>query len=257
MKLVKCAYIPDAHVPYHSQGAVDVMLKWLEYSHGNKPYDYIIVLGDFFDFNGFKTHKKTTREMNADIKTIQEELETGAAILQEIRTIVGKRTTIYFIEGNHEDRLNRYVADKCPELLNMLDVRSMVDTPKLNLQFYPYATKQTIRVPYTKIFVSHAGLSGAKNFADTNIIKGFETLVTGHTHRMQFIRTKSLGGREIHSISPGWLGDGTHPIFDYKKNLDQWTHGILESHTIDKVNYFDLIPISNGKIYKSGVYLEA
>jgi hypothetical protein len=106
--------IPDAQIgyyrnintmeltPFHDLQAITVMLKMLkEY----KP-DTVVILGDFLDCASLSKYLQVSEFQ----LTLQPSLEYAHELLCQVRSIVGPKCKIEYIEGNHERRLSEFIA---------------------------------------------------------------------------------------------------------------------------------------------------
>ena len=98
--------VPDVHRPYHSKKAWATMLRAAKRFCPNK----IIVLGDFVDFYAVSDHDKDP----ARKYKLSDELKSGREGLEELEDLGAEQ--LFFDCGNHEDRLNRYLVRRAPEL---------------------------------------------------------------------------------------------------------------------------------------------
>ncbi len=101
--------IPDTHVPYHDKLAWKEVLRCIKALEPNG----IVIIGDFADFYAVSSHsrdpirKRFLLEEVAEVNKALDQIPTGPSVC--------------FIEGNHEDRLRRYLWDKAPELFGMIN----------------------------------------------------------------------------------------------------------------------------------------
>lgn len=101
--------INDVHVPYHREDALTLALR-----HGKKEnVDAIIINGDMCDFHSISFYEK-----NPEQRDYADEVETCKLVLELIRDLFPK-AMIVFKEGNHEERLWRYLWGKAPELFSL------------------------------------------------------------------------------------------------------------------------------------------
>ena len=103
----KVFVIPDVHVPYHDKKAWGLTLEVIK---DLKP-DVVVSIGDFADFYAVSSFDKDpSRRLNLkwEVDCINKELDRLCQ--------VAKNSQVVFLEGNHEDRLRRYLWKKAQEL---------------------------------------------------------------------------------------------------------------------------------------------
>lgn len=102
----KALVISDVHVPFHDPKAVEIAL-----SHGEQnKVDAVLINGDFCDFYRLSDFDKDPRS-----RPFESELKLCRQGLRSIRQRFPK-ALIVFKEGNHEERLWRYLIRRAPEL---------------------------------------------------------------------------------------------------------------------------------------------
>lgn len=192
-KLKQILFIPDVHVPYEDTKAVELML---EVARREKP-DTVVVMGDCADFYAVSSHAKDPNRVNLL------EWEVGAVndFLDKLDSIGAKE--YIFVSGNHEDRLERYLMNKAPELFNIVRIDKLFNLEKRGWKYVPY--KQDYKVG--KIYVTHdTGRAGAT--AHTDALNAYQdNVVIGHTHRLAYSVVGNARGVPHVGAMFGWLGD--------------------------------------------------
>ena len=96
----------DIHIPHHDPAAVRTAI-----AHGKKlGVDCVIIGGDLCDFYAISAWERDPRRRN-----LGDEVESCKLFLEHLRSVFPK-AQIVLQEGNHEERLWRYVWARCPEL---------------------------------------------------------------------------------------------------------------------------------------------
>ena len=108
----------DLHFPYQREDVFEIISKNL------KGLDAIVFGGDTFNNDALSSFPST------DVPDFDKELIDFYRFISEIRELVPSRITLYFIRGNHESRLYKYIANQAshsqlatfvdPEVINML-----------------------------------------------------------------------------------------------------------------------------------------
>lgn len=237
--LKRIAFIPDCHVPFEDKEAFDLVVRVLEKW---KPH-ILVVLGDFWDFYSVSSHQKSKRMQLVD------ELEAGKERLWELSNLAPKK---YFVEGNHEFRLARYISDRAPELHGWGE-RPADICRAYGWEYTPYRAHTKIGKLYITHDVGHAG-----KHALTQSQAAFEgNLVIGHTHRIASLVTGSVRGDTHVAHMFGWLGDFRTVDYMHKAKMREWSHGFGIGYIEkDGVVHLQAVPIVNGtcvvegKLYK-------
>ena len=243
MKIRQALIIPDCHVPYEDKTAYNLMLECADDMENLYEID---ILGDYADFYNVNFHGKSS--------DIQESLKDEVLI---VRTKLGEirkrypKVKINFIEGNHCFRLNRYLQEKCPDLIGIIDLYSTLNLEKLGINLIPYGPHQKFNVLGTSLIAKHEPIGSGVNPCHATTMQAGGSVIFGHTHRISEWHTTNLEGHQICGINAGWLGDKNHPVFSYVKNFHKWQLGFCTITTLeDNSWYHQLVKI----IEKNGTY---
>ena len=93
-------FIGDTHVPFHDPKAIALTLDFAEWLKPSSVY----LLGDICDFYRLSRWDKDPKR----IETLQDELDQTVHFLDQVRNIVGASCKVYYLEGNHERRIEKY-----------------------------------------------------------------------------------------------------------------------------------------------------
>lgn len=185
--------VPDTHAPFHDVRAWKLMLKA---ARKFKPHT-IVHIGDLADFYAISSHSKDPARQAG----LRDELRVVRALRLQLDRLGATRKV--FCEGNHEDRLRRYQADKAPELEGMFDTDSVLKLSENGWEFVPY--KSHTRVG--KVFFTHdTGNSG--KYTTARALDAFQSsVVIGHHHQTQYAVEGDAAGKHRVGAQFGWLGD--------------------------------------------------
>jgi len=249
VRLEPILIVSDAHRPYHDERAWQLMLK---VGRDIKP-QHIVVIGDLADFYAVSSHSKNPLRT----QQLADELISVNKGLDELDGLKAKNKK--FIAGNHEDRLTRYLQDKAPELFDTVGIPQLLKLEERGWDYTPYKSDTKLgRVNFTHD-VGAAGRNATFKALDTYQ----HSIVTGHTHRMQYIVEGNATGEYKLSAMFGWLGDRTqidymHRALVYKN----WAlgFGVGYLHPSTGIAYLVPVPIIetqgtytcmvNGKYYE-------
>lgn len=230
----------DLHAPYHHRPAVKLLeqlgKKW-------KP-DHLICLGDLADFYAVSSHSKSPDRRHA----LQWEVAQVLEVLDRLDAIPTTKTK-RFLEGNHEDRFSRYVADKAPELFGLVNTPQLLQLRDRGWKFTPYRKYDQIG----KLYLTH-DLGFVGRYAIQRTLDAIQhSIVTGHTHRLSYIVESNVLEQPKVAASFGWLGDVSD--IDYMhaaKAKKDWALGLGIGYHDTKSGLVQLTPIpilKKGKVW--------
>lgn len=240
-KLERILFIPDCHVPYHDTKAFALMLKA---GKAFKP-DHTIILGDFADFYGVSSHSK---DPNRALK-LKEEVEAAKAALDQVKALGAKNNV--FVAGNHEDRLERYLRDKAPELYNYISIPYILELKQKGFSYTPY--KQAYKIG--KLNITHDAGNAGKD-AHYKALQTFQhNIIIGHTHRIGYAVEGNANGERHVTAMLGWLGDVKEIDYMHRVKAEKdWSLGFGIGY-LDRSNgtvYVTPVPIINGTCLING-----
>ncbi len=228
----------DFQIPYHNIPACNAAI---EYGI-NKKINTIIFGGDFFDFYQGSDFCRDPKK-----RRIPEELEMGAEFLDALREAFPD-AVFYFIVGNHDYRIERYLMVKAPELYGIPDFQLNILLRFGERKINYIKDKRIVRAGNLNILHGHEiyrGLSVLVNPARTISVKAKESTIVGHWHMTSEHPAKRLNGELFSCYSTGCLCD-LHPEY---APINEWNHGfahirINEDKTFKVFN----ARISEGKV---------
>ncbi len=256
MSLEKILFVPDTHRPYHDKKAWSLMMKAAK---DFKP-DHVIVLGDFFDFYPVSSHPKSPdRKIN-----LKQEIEDGLKGLDELGALGAKSNV--FIEGNHENRLVRFIEEKQTTAdIDQLFEAGVFSKIKLENIFNSRLKADWKFVPYKnyykigKLHITHdLGKAGPSAVRDAEAT--FQSnAVIGHIHSINYHVKGNMKGSVHVGASFGWLGDVDSVDYMHKgRAVRDWALGFGVGYKDSTNNYVYLQPVPiinytcliNGKVFK-------
>lgn len=238
--------VPDTHAPHHSVDAWELML---DVARDLRP-DTIIHIGDLIDCMAVSFHSKDP----ARALGLKEEIDVACELRQQLDDLGAKRKV--FCLGNHEFRLERYLKDKAPELFGMLDIAKLLRLEENGWEVIPYRHHERVG----KVAATHeAGFSG--RYAAFRTLELYQSsVITGHTHRLQYVVEGDAEGQPRLSAAFGWLGDVEHVEYAHQaKAKKDWSLGFGVGHTDTQTGHtwFVPVPILDGRCVVSGKLYKA
>lgn len=210
----KSLVLSDIHFPYHSVSAVECSLE-----HGYKNgVDSIILNGDIMDYYQMSYFMKDPRK-----RDIQFELDMIKEFFAMLRKEFGDIKIVYKI-GNHEERYEKYIMQKAPELLNveMFGIENMLDTEKYNIDL----VKNNRIIKAGKLNIVHGHEFGRSIFNPVNAARGMylrgrDNIICGHYHQTSEHNEPNINGEYIACWATGCLCD-MHPEY---RPINKWNQG--------------------------------
>lgn len=236
--------IGDLHVPYHDIQAITLALE-----HGKHAgVDAILINGDLIDFHRISDFVKEVKS-----RTPKEELATAYEVLSIIRNAFPK-AKIYYKFGNHDERFDRYIRVKAPELMDLhsmpLSEQQWVKGRTLN-DLKVTVIQHKLRVYIGKLPVLHGhewrkGFAKPVNPARGAYLKAKDCVLVGDCHQESTHTVRTVNDKMITCWSVGCLCQ-LHPFYD--PNND-WSQGFALV-TRDKSGSFN---VRNHRIYQGKVW---
>ena len=202
--------ISDTHFPFHDKKAIETALNYRD------NIDTVILLGDLMDFYGLSRYSKDPSKPR-----LKDEINICKEFLLHVSNKFKKAQIIYY-EGNHEQRLNKYIYDHAAALFGIeaITLNSLLDLNKLGIKFI----ENGVFLKLSSAYLLHGNESGSKggiNIARTMILKTNDNCIFGNFHKTQESPAKSLGGKEYANWSIGCLC-GLKPAY---MPINEWNHG--------------------------------
>lgn len=235
---------PDTHFPFHDEKAVALGLKVVRYY---KP-DIVYLLGDMIDCTGFGRFKHSLTDKRTFLAT---ELELFREFGQRLND-ASPKSTKFFIEGNHEARVEKWAMDH-PQLtgLEEMDISKLLWLDKLG---YANNGKTIIESELangelTFTHGTHTGSNKAGFAARAEMARFGTSGASGHTHRLATYMEKSKRGVRV------WIESGHMSQHQphYMKTLPNWQQGLVIGEAARDGNDFEMEAIPFRLSYKCRV----
>jgi hypothetical protein len=214
-RVKKLFLLPDLHSPYHDEEAFKLALKVGRVFFGTRPRKdrIVVVMGDFIDCYTISKFPKQHRS------TFQEELDSARSCLDDLEGLGAEE--MHYLEGNHEARLPKYVAEQAPELFDLMPkMPALLGLDKWH--WHPYHDLLKMGKAYLTHDVDGAGpLAHIKASMDVG-----GNVVIGHTHHAGIHYRGMLKGSAHFGASLGWLGDPMKIDYKNRAKVAHWTQGV-------------------------------
>jgi hypothetical protein len=211
--------LPDIHSPYHDERALEAALlggrRWLEQVPSRRRV--VLIQGDAQDNFKISFHRK----MPGRGKNLEHEVAVTCQVLDMVESLGAER--VVFTEGNHEQRLERYLIDKAPELFGMISMQQLLRFDRRpGWEWIPFKSHAFIG---DTLCTHELGFVGKYALTHTANSAACSTL-TGHTHRIGVSEVADVHGSPRTSSSFGWLGRLEDIDYMYEAVAKrEWAHG--------------------------------
>lgn len=251
MKIEKAVVLGDTHIPWHDKRAIDLTLKFIK---DFRP-DVLFLDGDIMDF--FEISRFIKMPSEGIDTSLQAEVNSTYEILKAIRAALPKNSKIYYIFGNHEHRLQKYIVTNAESLHNLkqaggnqsvlslqflLQLKELKIVPiysKLNESYMEYGD---ILIGHWDIARKYSGYTGRNLMAEKD-----ENIIQGHVHRLA-LNYRSFRTRTLVAIENGCLCN-LDPC--YKLHPD-WQQGFAVLFKMGNKVYPTIVHIDNYKFFFGG-----
>lgn len=224
------AVASDFHVPFQDEEAVNA---FIGYCREVKP-DVIVINGDLVDM--YMLSKFAKGEGRNPMSEIEEAREILSALADECAD-----SDIYYVIGNHEQRLEKTILTKAPELASLIeDVFSIFKLDKIAVYGCGTLTiNDNFVFKHGTLLGNKSGLSAIKEMENAYL-----SGASGHTHRLAKYIARKAGRKFI------WLETGCMCSMEPEYMLNpNWQQGFAMIQFEDsKVKRAEVIEIENGEI---------
>lgn len=232
--------LADTHIPYHDREAIITAVKWGK----ARDVDTVILNGDIADFFSVSFWEKDPRK-----RRFADELQVVKSFMAELRSQFPKARIVYKI-GNHEERWERYMFVKAPELLGVpeFEIKTLLGLEAIGIKDV-IGDKRPLRLGHLNILHGHEyrfAISNPVNPARGLFLRTKAYAMCGHFHQSSQHSDRSVEQKNIGTWSTGCLCD-LHPDF---LPLNNWNHGFafVEVEADGKFQVQNKF-IAGGKVY--------
>lgn len=236
----RAVFIPDIHAPFQDNGAVSVALEFVKWFNPH----HLIFLGDNVDFYAISRFIRDPERRFG--RALQREIDTALAIMGDF-VDASPRAKRYWIQGNHEERLEKYLYTGAPELagLRALGFAELFPITKRDITYVPDGsfTLHGLTIKHGNIVRLHSAYTAKAEF-ERNGVSG----VSGHSHRLGKYYKRHRGGYFC------WVEGGclckTKNIEYMRGAVPDWQQGLVVGYFKTSSGRFTINdhPIVSGKM---------
>lgn len=238
IKQSRTLILSDLHFPYQNNKALTVALDYGK----EKKVDCILINGDLIDFANISRHEKDWRHRN-----ITHEFEAVKTFLKSLRLNFPKTKIVYKL-GNHDERWEKFLYAKAPEIFDMPEFQLEIILRLGELKIDIVKDKRPILLGKLTVLHGHELMGmGGVNPARATFTKTMEDTLVGHYHRTSSHSEPTMNNRLINVHSQGCLCE-LHPMF---MPINKWNLGFsyVELNIKTGEYYLDSKKIVNNKVY--------
>jgi predicted phosphodiesterase len=236
----KTLIIGDLHFPYHDNQAITLALKY----GINTQINCVVINGDLLDFATISRHEKDWRQ-----RSVGQEFEATRVFLNILRDKF-PNARIVFKHGNHDERWEKWLFIKAPELFDCTDFQLEVLLKLGELKIETVKDKRPIKIGKLNLLHGHElpGGSGGVNPARATFMKTMEDTAVNHFHKTTENNETTMNGDVISVRSIGCLCGLTPHYMPINKHNQGFAFCELDVKTGEY--FFENLKIIKGKIYK-------
>lgn len=242
----------DVHGSRMDRPAVDAFLADLE----RWQPDEIVLLGDMVDCGGFAAQHHVLGYVAETEYSFQDDIAAGNWFLDRVQELA-PQAQIHYIEGNHEDRVERWIVDQVRSntrdgefLRAILAPNALLHLEERRILFYRRSECHIPGFPpgwvkMGKIFFVHE-LGKSKNAAADSVSRTAGNVVFGHTHREDSASRVLPNVGLVKAWNPGCLCQ-RQKLYMHS-NPSDWSHGYAVQIVESSGEFLHLnIPIWEGR----------
>ncbi len=211
---IKVLSLSDAHVPYHDPQAIVTAVAW---AVRRKP-DVVLLNGDWADF-----YRASRWDQDPRAARLNEERKIVVDSLVWLRCRFPKKTRIVYKLGNHEERWEKFIWKRAPEIYDVpqCSIDSLLEFQRLGIE--KVEDQRPVMAGLLPIFHGHElpkGLTNPVNQARGAFLRTNASTLTGHGHQSSMQSHPSWDKKEAFSWSQGCLC-AMHPEY---ARINKWDH---------------------------------
>lgn len=204
--------LSDPHIPYHDMATIK---GWVD-ECVRMAVKTIFLNGDVLDFYQLSDFMR-----DPAMPRMREEILKGRQFLEYLRSRFPKASIVYK-EGNHDERLERYLASLAPELLGLedLELESLLRAKDFGVEWVK--DKRVVMCGKLPVVHGHEYRGGGGVMpARWLYLRTGESTLCGHFHQPSFYSFRTITGKEVGMWS---VGCACHLTPKYAR-LNQWARG--------------------------------
>lgn len=206
--------ISDVHVPYHDRESLQTIVRFAKRRHTP---GVLLLNGDFGDFYGISRFERDPKR-----RDLRDEIELQKQGLAWLSSQFPKARRVFKI-GNHEQRWDKFIWNKAPELWNLdaVQLHNILDFDKIGFERVDDQPIMAGKLPILHGHELPRGMSSPVNHARGAFLRTLHSLLVGHGHRTSTHCEPDMFGREVTTWSQGCVCELTPPYM----RISKWNWG--------------------------------
>jgi predicted phosphodiesterase len=250
--------LPEPHAESYERFEIDTRGRWLVISDIHAPYHDRATLelavteakrrgvaGVLFNGDTLDSHEVSSHDKEPGAPRYVSEIETGQKLFRWFRAQL-PRARFVVKQGNHEDRLERYIIQRAPALFGLegLDLPTLLHLADVGAEWVH--DKRVIALGKLPVLHGHEYRgSGGVNPARWLFLRTQNSAICGHFHRTSEHGERDVIGREQRT----WTTGCACYLFPRYARLNQWNHGFaFVDVAADGTFWVDNRRVRDGKI---------
>lgn len=235
--------LSDLQLPFVDRPLLEAVYTFVE---DFKPHD-IILNGDILDCYSISSFDQRPERLF----NLEDEMAQGADIIRTLKRLSAKDCRVYFVFGNHEERMEKEIWRRAQNFSFMVKtIPEAMELDTLCEGYVPYGK----HVDYLGFVFTHGNFVSA--FSAYTARKHYDRYrssgVNGHTHRMG-----SYSATDMHGRSHTWYEQGClcRKDLEYVRGTANWQQGLLYGQTAGGALHPTLchvIETKNGRGFMAG-----
>jgi len=227
--------LSDVHLPYHDVATVRAAIQTARNLNAN-----LLLNGDILDCPELSDHERN----KSDVR-FSDEVNIGRQFFEWVRSQLPKSRIIYK-EGNHEERLPRYLSRNAQAVEDFVSIPELLELEDYGVEWV--ADKRVIQLGKLPILHAHEYRGGGGvNPARWLFLRTVSTALCGHFHRTSEHHQRGLTDT-VHGVWSVGCACYLHPKY---MPLNEWNHGFSIVTVHDTAGLFNV----DNKRVRGGVIL--
>lgn len=229
-KAEKWAIVGDTQVPFHDPRAVELAAQVIEFVNP----DHLVENGDMIDFWSISKHQPRRSELIQSV-SLQEEIDRTIAVQDILSRRVKRTCKKHTIDGNHEDRLERFLGSGSQSALGSLRSLRIPEVfgyrKRGYSSYHPYGEGIWIT---DNLFTYHGNCVSSQpgDSVRKEITNLGASVIMNHVHRRADIRFKQ-GKHEHRGIENGCLCQ----LASSYRAMTNWAHALTLVQKYDEKHW--------------------
>jgi predicted phosphodiesterase len=218
-------FLSDTHAQDHLPQAIALAAARMRDTRPN----VVLFGGDMVEFDSMTDYARMRVMEDARHHTLKQEARSCVeGVLDPLRE-AAPDAEAYMLEGNHEFRALRYVANRALALEGIFDLADLFACKRLGIKYIPSkaGNAQLVLGPVRFMHGQYCGANPAKMHLEKF---GGPCIVFGHTHRQGYHRDRKGNGRDEVSIGAGCLCKAAR-FSDLDNYMRGWVEGWFNEQT--------------------------